>query len=576
MAVTTHKSLALEGIASVRAAREMVGRDGAGHVGDRTRRSGKGLSSLLDKSPVVDRSPADLFTLDDVLVDPEDLSLSRGEKSVRLEPKVMSVLIALAERPGSTWRREDLVEKVWPDGGAGDESLTRCIYNLRKGLSRLGSEKALATVSRLGYRLNASVKHVDAAMQLASINIGQTPAPYSIGVLPFADQSAGNDNVWLTRGLMSDLSALLARMPRFQIAPVSSINHHAASDLPLRDLGRELNVRFVVGGSLARKGDDIRIRIELLEVGSGALLWARRYDTQLDRFFEVQDDAVLSISTAISTEVRTPRTPAIDRNKRFNLTAYERVQEAEALRQNYGRETAAQITEKLEEALSLDPDDYAVAAALAVQLSQNVVSGWSADPAATIIRADRLIDEAVTAAPHDADVLTAAGVVAAMFHRPDDAIDFLERSVFINPNDAHAIAVLGWQRCLRDADHSGITLIETAEARAPHHPRFALWATYRATAHLFMLNHQEGLAASKEAARRTPNYFQPLLHCAWAHAGLGDDASALKCVKDAKAFESGVLQKYVDEMRRWAANSRYKDDNYLVLSKLLAVGAAAK
>ena len=95
----------------------------------------------------------------------------------------------------------------------------------------------------------------------------------------------------------------------------------------------------------------------------------------------------------------------------------------------------------MEEALTLDPDDPAVAAALAIQLSQNVVSRWTADPAATIAKADALIAKAVTQAPHDPDVLTAAGVVATMFRRPSDAIDYLERSIFLNPNDAHAIAV---------------------------------------------------------------------------------------------------------------------------------------
>ena len=524
---------------------------------------------MLAKSPEYNASPVAPFRMNDVLADPEDLSLTVEETAIRLEPKVMAVLVALAERPGRTWKREDLVDRVWADGLGGDESLTRSIYILRKALSRFDMEKALVTVPRLGYRLNANIKHVDAASQLAPHYVAKTPACFSIAVLPFTDQSKNNENSWLTQGFVSDLSALLAKMPRFRVAPISSIEHHSANYLSLSELGRELDVRFAVKGSVARQNNDIRIRIELFEFESGSLLWARRYDTHLDRFYDVQDDAVLSIATAISTEIRTPRMATTQRGKSFNLTAYERMQEAEALRQNYSRETAEEITAKLEEALSLDPQDPAVAAALAIQLSQNVVSRWSADPAATIGTADALIAKAVSDAPHDPDVLTAAGVVATMFHRPTEAIDYLERSTFINPNDAHAIAVLGWQRCLRDADADGIALIETAEARAPHHPRFALWATYRATAHLFMMEYGPGLEAAKEAVLRTPNYYQPLLHCAWASTGSGDKDGTCAFIEKAEAIESGILPKYVDEMRKWSANSRHKDANHAMLAQLL-------
>lgn len=527
---------------------------------------------MLAKSPDIEPAQITPFQLNGALVDPEDLSIQRDETVARLEPKVMAALVALAERPGQTWKRGNLINRIWADGAGGDESLTRSIYNLRKALAQFDMGKALVTVPRLGYRLNAEIKHVDSASQLSA---QYAPAPFSIAVLPFSDQSKSHDNISLTQGLVSDLSALLSRIPRFKVAPISSILHHDADQNSLTELGRKLNVRFAVKGSFARQDDDIRIRIELLEIQSGALIWARRYDTKLDRFYDVQDDAVLSIATAVSTEIRTPRAETMLRNKSFNLSAYERVQEAEALRLNYSRETAQTITAKLEEALSLEPADPAVAAALAIQLSQNVVSRWAADPAATITKADALIATAVSKAPHDPDVLTAAGVVATMFHRPGDAIDYLERSIFLNPNDAHAIAVLGWQRCLRDADEDGITLIETAEARAPHHPRFALWATYRATAHLFMLNYNAGLEVAKEAVLRTPNYYQPLLHCAWAAAGLGDLQQASEYVRKAESIETGILPKYVDEMRKWLQNSKNKDANHQALAELLSFGSGS-
>ena len=162
-----------------------------------------------------------------------------------------------------------------------------------------------------------------------------------------------------------------------------------------------------------------------------------------------------------------------------------------------------------------------------------------------------------------------------MFHRPDEAIRHLELATARNPNDAHALAVLGWQHCLRHADPAGIGLIETAEARAPHHPRFGLWATYRATGHLFMLDYARGLDGARQAVERTPHYYQPHLTCAWAHAGLGDSASAKREIQLAREIDAqDILEKFVAEMRKWSRNSPNKTQCWEVLDVLRALQGA--
>lgn len=508
------------------------------------------------------------FSVNGVLVSPGELCLKTGDEEERLEPKVMAVLVALAERPGRTWKREDLIDRVWGKGDAGDESLTRAIYQLRKVLGPHLGENALMTVPRLGYRLNTSIERA------APHGAAFAPDPFSIAVLPISDLNEGRAH--LADGLTRDLTALLSRAPRFRVAPISSTIHYATNDDALPELAQKLDVRFLAKGSLVHLDQEIRIRIELIDCVENALLWSRKYEAHLDRFYEVQDDAVIGISTAISAKVKVPHKELARRNKNFNISAYERIQEAESLRYNYNRENAETILSLLEEARAADPEDAAVAAALAVQLSQSVVSGWVGDPVKAKQKADALIERAISANAQDPDVLAAAGIVATMFHRPDQAIDYLEECIANNPNDAHALAVLGWQRSLRHADRNGISLIEIAEERAPHHPRFGLWATYRATAHLFMLDYEAGLIAAKEAARRTPAYFQPVLHCAWAHAGLGDHAAAREAIEKADAMQPGVLDAYVDEMRRWSANSPHREESHKILAQLPALHACAR
>lgn len=496
------------------------------------------------------------FYMNGVLVEPDALRISGGKTDCRVEPKVMALLIALSKRPGELWTRDELVARIWAGETASDEALTRIVYLLRKALRAVATAaEAVRTVPKLGYRLDAEVWAADRKADSARSRTAFWPA-FSVAVLPAADVSGGSNGQLLADGLTRDLTILLARTPHFRVAPHSSAARFSVNAPGMAEIGEALHSRYLVSATLALFKDTISIRVELSDAAEGVLLWAEKYKTAVDNFFEVQEDVVCSITTAIAAKVNVTQPARARRTGRFNFSAYERVQAAEALRLNYGRESANKIVAKLHEALAIEPDDPVTRAALAVQLSQNVVSQWAEDPAATVSQADALIAESLAAAPNEPEVRAAAGIVATMFHRPDDAISHLEIATARNPNDAHALAVLGWQLCLRHSDPGGIGLIETAEARAPHHPRFGLWATYRATAHLFMLNYPEGLLGAKDAIARTPNYYQPHLTCAWAHTGLGDTRSAKREIQLARELESGkILQKFIDEMRRWSKNS---------------------
>ena len=516
------------------------------------------------------------FHMNGALIEPGALRINGKKSTCRVEPKVMALLVALSERPGLLWTRDELLARIWAGAPASDESLTRIVYQLRKALKRVAvAVGAVRTVSTLGYRLDAEVRAADPETSTPPSDSTRFP-PFSVAVLPVVDVSPDGEGKLLADGLTRDLTMLLSRTPHYRVTPYSSAVRHSADTSDLVATGDSLHARFIVTATLGRCGDSVRIRADLGDAAENVLLWAEKYEAAVDRFFEVQEDVVYSITTAITAKVNATQPVRIRRTGRFNLSAYERVLAAEALRANYGVESARRIVAMLQEALEIEPDDPITRAALAVQLSQNVVSQWAEDPAATIAQADALIAQALDAAPSDPEVRADAGVVATMFHRPDEAIRHLELATARNPNDAHALAVLGWQHCLRHADPAGIGLIETAEARAPHHPRFGLWATYRATGHLFMLDYARGLRGGRQAVERTPNYYQPHLTCAWAHTGLGDTASAKREIQLARKLDSqDILEKFVEEMRKWSRNSPNKAQCWEVLEVLRSSATGA-
>ena len=394
-------------------------------------------------------------------------------------------------------------------------------------------------------------------------------------MLPVTDQDNLPDNGYLADGMSRDLTSFLATTSMLFVTPYSSVLALHDDALSLDAAAHTIGCRFILTGNFRRRGDQITLRFELVDTLDASLAWSGKYNAVLDQFFEVQNDVLLSVSTAISTRVRFPVTAPTLQNRPFKNDIYRIVQAAETLRYRYGKDTAREIVRLCEKGLEIDPDNAMLLAALAVQLSQNVVSQWEADPQAVERLAFDHIERALAMEPANSDVIAAAGIVNAMFHRPAEAIIFLRRALELDPNNAHALAMLGWQTCLLESDPAGIGLIQSAEQRAPHHPRFGLWATYRATGHLFMLDYASAVPACEQAILRTPNYYQPRLSLAWALLGLGETEMARAAIREAETFEGDqIARKFVGEMKLWSRNSPNADECERTLENLIPLSAS--
>ena len=533
--------------------------------------SGNGSSWIGDR-------PAGHFLVNGIAVSTTNHCIGSEPQTVRLEPKVMALLVALASHPHELVRREQLLEHIWLDGLGGDESLTRLVYQLRRAFRSFPQlAQTILTVSKSGYRLDAEVTSLDSLSGTPAQASTESDREYnlSIAVLPVTDQDNLPDNGYLADGMSRDLTSFLATTSMLFVTPYSSVLALHDDALSLDAAAHTIGCRFILTGNFRRRGDQITLRFELVDTLDASLAWSGKYNAVLDQFFEVQNDVLLSVSTAISTRVRFPVTAPTLQNRPFKNDIYRIVQAAETLRYRYGKDTAREIGRLCKEGLGIDPDNAMLLAALAVQLSQNVVSQWEADPQAVERLAFDHIERALAMEPANSDVIAAAGIVNAMFHRPAEAIIFLRRALELDPNNAHALAMLGWQTCLLESDPAGIGLIQSAEQRAPHHPRFGLWATYRATGHLFMLDYASAVPACEQAILRTPNYYQPRLSLAWALLGLGETEMARAAIREAETFEGDqIARKFVGEMKLWSRNSPNADECERTLENLIPLSAS--
>lgn len=379
----------------------------------------------------------------------------------------------------------------------------------------------------------------------------EEPASYSVGVIPLESAGAKDENL-LADDVSRDLIAMLSRAPHLSVAAFDAGLRSKLEQSSPAEVGRSLNVHYIVSGSLARRADRFVLRVGLVNVSTNAHILSWRFDEDIDQFYARPDDFMLDLSTPILSEIQIDEASKAHLRSEGKIDGFEVVQSIEMLRALYSERRASKIVEHLRELIERDPANAVATGSLAIQLVQNVVNRWTQTPAATQAEACRLIERALAMSPNDPDVLMAAGIVPAMLVNPQSAIHYLTRSLAINPNNPHALAVLGWQKCMLYQDEAGLDMIRDAERRAPHHPRFSVWAAYRAICEVKLGRLDKAAAAHREASERNPNYYSPHLHgAAWLALLKRDEEARMAIDKCLAILPHLTLEDYTAEIEKW-------------------------
>ncbi len=294
------------------------------------------------------------FRLGHVLVEPAALRLSSARGESFLEPKVMSVLVALAERPGNLWQRSDLLDKVWPASPSGDEVLTRAISLLRKALEGgHGLNCSVVTVPKLGYRLVADV-HAEAPQTAMP---AEAPARRSIAVLAFADLSAAGDQGHFADGVSEEIINALVRVPDLQVAGRTSSFAYKGRDTDLRKIGAELAVDFILEGSVRKQDNRLRITAQLVQTKDGFHQWSETFNGTLDDIFDLQDRIAVVIARQLDLLLNSGPQARLSPRMTNSFEAYDLMLRARAAyRLSPDAETFACAEALLNEAVQIDPD----------------------------------------------------------------------------------------------------------------------------------------------------------------------------------------------------------------------------
>jgi tetratricopeptide (TPR) repeat protein len=314
----------------------------------------------------------------------------------------------------------------------------------------------------------------------------------------------------------------------FVIARNSSFTYKGrATDV--KQVGRELGVRYVLEGSVRKAADRLRIAGQLIDASIGATLWADRFDGALDEVFALQDQVAASVVGAVAPRLEQAEIERAKRKPTESLDAYDYYLRGLAVVNRVTEEAINEALQLFKKAIEHDPD-FAVAHARAAQCyAFRKANHWIVDRAREVAEADRLARRAVDLGRDDAVALSYGGfVLGYVAGELDDCAAFVERALVFNPNLAAAWGHSGWiKMCFGEPD----TAIEH-EARAmrlsPLDPRIFVWQSYTAQAHMHAGRYDDAAAWAEKALRDQVDYANPRRIAAASHALAGRLSEARK------------------------------------------------
>ncbi len=311
------------------------------------------------------------YTFGRFALDADSGMLFHAGEPVLLGSRATALLRLLLERATEPVSKDALIEAAWPGLAIEDSNLTVQIAALRRVLAQDGGANWIETLPRRGYRyVGPPAARVDTSANNAPQPQAapEIPDKPSIAVLPF--DNLGGEDAWFADGMVDDIITGLSRIKwLFVIARNSSFVWRGRS-VDVKQVGRELGVRYVLEGSVRRADNRVRINAQLADAASGAHVWAERYDRTLDDVFALQDEIALAVVGAIEPSLRRAEAQRVARKRPDSLDAYELVLRAQADVDSGMPDRAASALPLLQRALTLDPS-YALAHGLSAMAHHN-------------------------------------------------------------------------------------------------------------------------------------------------------------------------------------------------------------
>ena len=512
------------------------------------------------------------FTFGGYVLDPERRELTHHAKVVPIGPQVFDLLLHLVRNRDHVVSKDDLLKAVWSGRIVSESTITSQINAVRKAIGDTGEEQCLVrTVARKGFRFVGKVGEIgEARLRGASTVVehatGESREPRSvlvlpdkpsITVLPFHNLSGDPEQDYFADGVADDIIVALSRMRwLFVIARNSSFTYKGRA-VDVRQVGRELGVRYVLEGSVRKLGNKVRITGQLSDATTGTDLWAERFEGTLNDIFELQDQMAESVVGAIAPQLERAEIERAKRKPTESLDAYDYYLRGMAKLHSGTREAIEAALPLFYKATELDPE-FASAYGMAAWCHfWRKVNGWMTDRPREIAEGTRLARRAVELGRDDAVALTRGGhALGHLAGDLDGGIALLDRAVLLNPNLASAWFLGGFLRALHGETDAAIEHLAHAVRLSPLDPEMFRMQVGMALAHFFAGRFDSASAWAEKAVGNLPSFLAAVSLAAASHALAGRMDKAKQAMQRVCTLDPSLR---VSNLKDWLPIHRPED-----------------
>jgi TolB-like protein/DNA-binding winged helix-turn-helix (wHTH) protein len=507
------------------------------------------------------------FHVADWYVDVDSNRIQSGQQDIKLESRVMTLLVYLAENQGSVVSREQLEADVWSGRVISYDALTSCITRLRKVLGDDSRKPVyIETVPKKGYRLIAPVSWNNAdntteenaqdretgrkrpipvtnimvavlllLLAVAAIviipsqtTVSDDPAVLSetpsIIVLPFDNLSNDADQEYFSDGITADLSIALSKLSGLRvIAPQSMLIESGESED--RKFDSQQLARYLLSGSVQRAANKLRVNVMLIDNDTHHQIWAESYDREITAVFDVQDEITARIVSTLQIKLTEEEKSRVAHRFTNSIDAYDQFLRAQALYTQHTNNENLLARDHLRQAIQLDPNFARAYSTLALTYVDEYRYNWSSGTENPLLQTLKLAEKAVTIDNSLPQAYWSLAYAQLHLHRYDQAIASINQSFKVSPSYADGYAILALIHIYRGDADQGMNMIRQAMRLNPDHP--AQYISVMGQAYYYQGDFENAAAVFRDAVDKNFSLLTAhiMLTATLSQLGLQDEAS---------------------------------------------------
>ncbi len=402
--------------------------------------------------------------------------LFREGEAMALSPKAFETLLVLVGKRGHIVEKDELLKSVWPDTYVSEATLAQNIFTLRKALGGSEGEQYIQTIPKRGYRFVASVTQVTGEGAVVSVDqdetvtdgtlhsesVGLDKEIRSLAVLPMVNETNDKSIEYLSDGITEGIVNNLSLLPEVKIVACSTVRRYKGQQVDVQDVGRELGVDAVLIGRMLHFGENVTIRMELVEVINGFQIWGEEYTERFPDTHQIQARVAKSVSENLRLKVTKEWHERIFKPRTHNAEAFEFYLKGRAFLNTRTKQGYKNAIDCFEQGIDIDPTFALAYSGLADSYVLFDFYGLKS-PGEMVPRARRAATMAVELDNELSEAHTSMGAIKLVYDRDlAGAEQEYKRALRLNPNYSHAHD--GYAHCLMEMGQIEKSLAECKRA----------------------------------------------------------------------------------------------------------------